>query len=166
MVFVRFLLSGLLAWALTSYALSADAAQAQNDSDAHLETARLLVRELGREEAFRQRVDAVVPLVAENFVGNRSDVTLEQRQRLHAVIAELLNAAYPDFEEVTARVYARRFSTDELIELRAFYSTDLGQKINRELPFIFEEMQTEAAPIFGTILASEIDQITATLDSE
>jgi hypothetical protein len=69
----------------------------------------------GRAEAERQ-YDALALLILEDFKARMSD---------------LIDAA--------AIIYARNFSTEDLLALNAFYKTPLGQRLLQKLPTVTQE---------------------------
>jgi hypothetical protein len=87
----------------------------------------------GRAEVDRQ-YDALVPLMLEGFKARMSELT-----------------------DAPAIIYARNFSTEDLLALNAFYKTPLGQRLLQKLPTVTQETML-AGGKFGRSVGEDLEK--------
>jgi hypothetical protein len=89
-----------------------------------------------------QQVSAILPGVIKNqkpaIVQGSADVE-RQYEALAPLILEGVKARMPELFDAAAIIYARNFSIEDLIALKAFYNTPLGQRLLQNLPTVTQE---------------------------
>jgi uncharacterized protein len=88
------------------------------------------------------QLKAILPIILQNLkpaiVRNRPEVDRDFDEVARHFM-EGFDARINEAIALTAAVYARNFSADELRELTAFYRTPLGQKMLQKLPVVMQE---------------------------
>jgi hypothetical protein len=132
------MINRFLAIAAVLMSLCASAAQAQAPTPAALATARELIQTKGGSAMF----DPVIVSMVEQTKGallqtnpqlakDLNDVAVQLRTEFAARKSELLDH--------TAKLYADRFSEQELKDLLAFYKSPLGKKMTTIEPQVLDE---------------------------
>jgi len=83
-------------------------------------------------EVFRNQL---VPAIQRENPGERERIREIVREEIGATMDELL----PDLMAVTATVWAKHFTTEEIRGLTDFYRTPLGQKLIEKQPIVMQE---------------------------
>ena len=137
-----------------SLSMSGPVAAQQQPTPAAVTAARELLALKGGDVVFTPIVSGVVETVKNVFVptnpnlGNElNEVATKLRKDYESKRAELLNEV--------ARVYAERFSEQELKALVAFYKSPLGRKMAMEEPAIIDESMRRAQT-WGDALSGEV----------
>jgi uncharacterized protein len=88
------------------------------------------------------QIKAVLPAIIQSLkpaiVQNRPQVERDFDDIAQRLL-EAFNARVSELIALSAAIYARNFSVDELRELTAFYRTPLGQKVLQKLPAVTQE---------------------------
>lgn len=127
-------------WLAGSLAFSAPiAASAQEITPEHLDIAQQYVQLTDTSLVYQNSVLSVLKRVADAIAPQNPDISREIVEEARDLAQEYLdgdNKLYPQF----ARIYALRFTPEELEEILAFYRSDVGKKliknnlgINRDL---------------------------------
>ena len=136
---MRVIFGGLLAL-MMSVGLSVSAfAQSDADYQARLDLSREISTEMLSFEAHEAAVETSIPLLRMSYE-TIPGVSMRQVQAALDLTEEILVGIYPETIEANAEIYAARFSLEELQALHAFNQSEMGQKMNRELPSIMREM--------------------------
>jgi hypothetical protein len=154
------ILTGLSA-ALLALTLSFGAhAQAEPDA-ARLSLATEIARAASTEADYRQALDSTMPVVRQMFAASVPGATTEQLDEVVVVMTDILMSTYDDVLAAMANSYAQRFTEAELVELRDFYRTELGQKMIGEMPEIMQEMASLGEQLGEAAVSREIARIQA-----
>lgn len=126
---------------LAAIALIATPQAGAQDSDAAARQAlaREIVLATTTEDLYRASMDPILPLVRDSFAASMPGATSQQLDEVTEILIEIIMETYDEMIEETAGIYASRFTEDELRELLAFHQTEIGQKVNSELPAIMQE---------------------------
>jgi hypothetical protein len=76
---------------------------------------------------------------------------------LPAIVNSVIDENIPTFKQAAVLIYHKHFSHDELKQMIAFYSTDLGRKTIRVMPTLLQESM-RAGQQWGQLLAPEIER--------
>jgi hypothetical protein len=89
-----------------------------------------------------QQLSAILPGMIKNLkpsiVQGRAEVDREY-DALAPFILEGFRKRMSELSDAAAIIYARNFSTEDLIALSAFYKTPLGQRLLQKLPTVTQE---------------------------
>ena len=89
-----------------------------------------------------QQLSAILPGLIKNLkpsiVQGRAEVD-RQYDALAPFILEGFKERMSELSDAAAIIYARNFSTEDLIALSAFYKTPLGQRLLQKLPTVTQE---------------------------
>lgn len=89
-----------------------------------------------------QQLSAILPGLIKNLkpsiVQGRAEVD-RQYDALAPIILEGFKERMSELSDAAAIIYARNFSTEDLIALSAFYKTPLGQRLLQKLPTVTQE---------------------------
>jgi len=90
-----------------------------------------------------EQLSAVLPGIIKNLkpsiVQGRSEVD-RQYDALVPFMLDGFKARMSELSDAAAIVYARNFSTEDLLALGAFYKTPLGQRLLQKLPTVTQEI--------------------------
>jgi hypothetical protein len=131
--------AGALVIALSAFGTAAMAqAPSPSPSPANVQIARDFVIASGATRAF----EGVVPSILQQSLG----VFVQQNPDLQKELTEAVKSFAPEFEkrgsdiiDIIARVYASRFTEQELKEILAFYRSAVGKKFVGQQPSVLEE---------------------------
>jgi uncharacterized protein len=123
--------------------LSAPLATAQVASQAPSAEALAAAKELVLTIHLDQQLSAILPGIIKNLkpsiVQGRSEVD-RQYDALAPFMLEGFKARMSELTDAAAIVYARNFSTEDLLALSAFYKTPSGQRLLQKLPTVTQEI--------------------------
>lgn len=151
--FARIAMAAMLAGGSLVLSAAPGAAQ-QQPSPAAVAAARELLILKGGDVVFSPIVSGVVETVKNVFVPTNPNLGVE----LNEVAAKLRKDYEPKRAELlneVARVYAERFSEQELKALIAFYKSPLGRKMAMDEPAIIDESMRRAQT-WGDALSGEV----------
>jgi hypothetical protein len=124
---------------LASACLGSVAAQAQQQpSPAAVALARDVILAKGVNGIVEPVVRGVIENVKNTFVPTNPNLTRELND-VAAILHKELDGKSSEVIDQMARVYATRFSEQELKDLLAFYKSPLGQKYLKEEPLAIDE---------------------------
>lgn len=133
-------------------------AHAQDVPAEQLQAARAAISALGLTNQF----DNILPTIADN---QKRELILTypnlEKEISETVDSNALSLAprRADLEREAALVYAKSFSTEELKEIAAFYSSDVGKKFIKDGPVALREM-AKAADIWASGIARDLSKQT------
>jgi hypothetical protein len=134
--------------------ISADAARAQQASPTAIATAKELMKVKGADTTWLPLVRGVIERAKVVFL--QSNPTLGKD--LNEVAAKLVTDLYPRSSELLneiAKLYATRFTEQELKDALAFYKSPLGHKLLTEEPKVLEQSMKDAQS-FADKLSDEV----------
>jgi hypothetical protein len=107
-----------------------------------------------------EQLSAVLPGIIKNLkpsiVQGRSEVD-RQYDALAPFLLEGFKARMSELSDAAAIVYARNFSTEDLLALGAFYKTPLGQRLLQKLPTVTQEIMLVGGK-FGRSVGEEMQK--------
>ncbi len=130
------------------------AAQAQDYTESHLKAAREAMTALNASDQF----DTILPSLAKELQGQLTAKNPNLEELIATTVQEKaleLVGRRTALEDEIARVFAKIFTEEELTAITAFYNTEAGKKMNRELPIVTREMG-KAAEIWQRGLARDL----------
>lgn len=123
-----------------------------------LRTGAALLRQLERDPRFR---------MARSKNPQQFDAVFKRVGAMQASAAErALVGVEPEAARAAADAYARAFTTAELRQLIAFYTTPLGRKLRERLPAITQETQAAMQSRIGPRIADEMRKIAPQMQDE
>jgi hypothetical protein len=130
----------VMVMALAGACLGTVAAQAQQQpSPAVIAMARELILAKGVSSIVDPAVRGVIESVKNTFIPTNPNLTRELNDVALMLHKELDGKGSSDVIDQMARVYASRFTEQELKDLLAFYKSPLGQKYLKEEPLAIDE---------------------------
>ena len=134
----------------------------------HDNAIRLLIEETGALEIGTQFAEAVVIQMSQNLRQAQRDIDPRAfdiiRDEVLTTITEQMESG--SFEELIVPIYAKYFSLEEVLELLAFYRTELGRKTIAVMPTLTQESM-EAGQAWGMALGPTIGRrVSASLRRE
>ncbi len=124
------LLLVLTTLALTSMALT-NATTAQELSPAHLALAQRYVQLTDKSQIYERALIETGISTMRTILSQNPEITDQVSAAIGEIIKQYADRKGELFEEF-ARIYALRFTQEELTEIVAFYESDIGQKLARE----------------------------------
>ncbi len=148
---------------------TAPRAQETASGDASESEKRAAIRELIEVSQQRQLVlqmqQALESRVLPNMdgvAGSREDASAIIHEELTATASDMIG----DLVEVSADVWGRHFTIDEIRELTEFYRTPLGQKLLEKQPLIMQEGMQAGQMVSRKIFSEASRRIEARLKDE
>lgn len=115
-------------------------------------------RELLATMRFSDQFKAIMPVIIQNLkpaiVQNRPEVERDF-DTLMPTLLESMTARLDELSDLTASVYARNFTAEELRDVTAFYRTPTGEKFLQRLPTVTQQSMALGQK-FGQTVASEL----------
>ena len=124
--------------ALVTVLLCAAPVRAEQPSPETLAAARDLVTTLKSAELLKSVLPTFMQSMKPAIVQDRPAVEKDY-DALVPVMIEIATSRLSEYAELVARLYAVNFTTSELRDLRAFYSSPIGQKLVATLPTITQQ---------------------------
>jgi uncharacterized protein len=137
--------------------LSAPLARAQvPPSPEALAAAKELVVTMHLDEQFAAVLPGVVKNMKPTIVQGRSEID-RQYDVLAPILIDGFKARISELSDAAAIVYARNFSTEDLLALSAFYKTPLGQRVLQKTPTVTQEIMVVGGK-FGKSIAEDMQK--------
>lgn len=124
--------------ALVTVLLCAAPVRVEQPSPETLAAARDLVTTLKSAELLKSVLPTFMQSMKPAIVQDRPAVEKDY-DALVPVMIEIATSRLSEYAELVARLYAVNFTTSELRDLRAFYSSPIGQKLVAKLPTITQQ---------------------------
>ena len=124
----RSMLRVLAALALTVL-LGTGVAKAQAIDPQALDLSRKIAALTNAQATGDQVLSLIVPQLTELVVRANPGKEAEARAIMDQKVAPAMREMLPEMVEMTAQIYARHFTVQELTQLTEFYGTSLGQKL-------------------------------------
>ena len=134
----RSILRAVTALALTVL-LGTSLAKAQEIDPQALELSRKIAALTNAQATGDQVLSLIMPQLTELVVRANPGKEAEARSIMDQKVAPAMREMLPEMVEMTAQIYARHFSVDELTQLTEFYGTPLGQKLIQTQPALIAE---------------------------
>lgn len=147
----RFVRSTGLALALAMAALPA---RAQDFSESHLAAARETISAAKADQQF----DTILPLLAEQAKALFQRSNPAAVQDIDAVVNDValqLAQRRPELDRELERVWAARFSEEELKEISAFYTSPVGKKFGEAMSTVIQD-SVRSAGIWRDAISTEL----------
>ena len=129
-------------------------AGAQAPAPETLAAAKDLVVIMHLDEQFAAVLPGIIKNLKPSIVQGRSEVD-RQYDVLAPILLDGFKARISELSEAAAIVYARNFSTEDLIVLGAFYKTPTGQRLLQKLPTVSQEIMLVGGK-FGKSVAEDM----------
>jgi hypothetical protein len=143
----------LAGFALALALLTAPAA-AEDFSESHILAARETIAAARASEQF----DQILPVLADQAKAlfQRSNPSLVgEIDEVVSTVALDLAKRRPELERELERVWAARFTEEELKEISAFYASPVGQKFGKNMPLVIQD-SVRSAGIWRDAVSTEI----------
>jgi hypothetical protein len=129
--------------ALTTLALTvllgASLAKAQEFDPQALELSRKVAALTNAQTTGDQMLSLIMPQLTELVVRANPGKEDAARAIMDQKVVPAMRAMLPEMAELTAQIYARHFTVEELTQLTEFYGTPLGQKLIQTQPALIAE---------------------------
>ncbi|WP_181702164.1 DUF2059 domain-containing protein [Chthonobacter albigriseus] len=140
--------------ALVAALLGTSPVLSQDYAESHLAAARATIAAAHASEQF----DQILPVLADQAKAlfQRSNPSLVQE--IDAVVNQIaleLAKRRPELDRELERVWAARFTEDELKEITAFYSSAVGMKFGQNMPLVIQD-SIRSASIWRDALSTEL----------
>jgi hypothetical protein len=140
--------------ALVAALLLAAPVRAESPPPETLAAARDLVTTLKSADLLKSVLPTFMQSMKPAIVQGRPAVEKDY-DALVPVMIDVATSRLSEYAELVARVYAVNFTTSELLELQAFYSTPIGQKLVAKLPTITQQSLVVGQQ-WGKVLADDL----------
>ena len=127
--------AGLVGMALLASALLTTSPAAADDREA---LARQLTEQIGVTEVASRMMVAMTPLMREQIRASVPQLTETQLDEVVAIMMVEFQSAETELTEMIVGLYASEFTEAELVEVIAFYQTDLGLMMLERMPALAE----------------------------
>jgi uncharacterized protein len=134
----RSMLRVVTALALTVL-LGTSLARAQQVDPEALELSRKIAALTNAQATGDQVLSLIMPQLTELVVRANPGKEAEARTMMDQKVAPAMREMLPEMVEMTAQIYARHFTVEELTQLTEFYGTPLGQKLIQTQPALIAE---------------------------
>ena len=119
--------------------VSASMAKAQDVDPQALELSRKIAALTNAQAAGDQVLSMIMPKLTELVVRANPGMEAQARDLMDSEVTPAMRELLPEMVELTAQIYARHFTVDELTQLTDFYGTPLGQKLIQTQPALIAE---------------------------
>lgn len=119
--------------------LGASLAKAQEIDPQGLELSRKIAALTNAQATGDQVLSLIMPQLTELVVRANPGKEAEARTIMDQKVAPAMREMLPEMVEMTAQIYARHFTVEELTQLTDFYGTPLGQKLIQTQPALIAE---------------------------
>jgi hypothetical protein len=136
--------------------LSAPLVRAQAPSPETLAAAKELIVTMHLDEQFSAVLPGMIKNIKPTIVQGRAEVDREY-DALVPFLLEGFKARMSELSDAAAIVYARNFSTEDLLALSAFYKTPSGQRLLQKLPTVTQEIMV-AGGKFGKSVGEDMQK--------
>jgi hypothetical protein len=119
--------------------VSASMAKAQDVDPQALELSRKIAALTNAQATGDQVLSMIMPKLTELVVRANPGMEAQARDLMDSEVTPAMRELLPEMVELTAQIYARHFTVDELTQLTDFYGTPLGQKLIQTQPALIAE---------------------------
>jgi hypothetical protein len=106
---------------------------------ATLDAALDLQKATGTQERMESTVDLVLPAMLQMLKQTNADISQSTLNAFTDAFRAEMKASIPEVLNETACIAARHYTLSEIQQIRAFYATDIGQKMLKETPELMKE---------------------------
>jgi hypothetical protein len=96
---------------------------------AHVNVALDFIKEAGTMKGYLDTIDITYQQIIERIREINAPQSDQAATSFKRMLREELNREVPALEAVLAEVYAERFAVEELVQLKNFFKTPVGQKL-------------------------------------
>ena len=149
-VILAFLAAGIYLWAQQQSSLGQAARQNRADQEARRQAVMALVQEIMPREMFDRMMSQMLAGASRQMQAQMQNDGVALPPDFEAKMKRVVGSvvSYDEMMQWNAEIYSKRFTLDEIKDLRSFYQTPLGQKITRQMPEIMNDVMTK---VTGTI---------------
>ncbi|HEY3148837.1 MAG TPA: DUF2059 domain-containing protein [Dongiaceae bacterium] len=119
--------------------VSASMAKAQDVDPQALELSRKIAALTNAQATGDQVLSMIMPKLTELVGRANPGMEAQARDLMDSEVTPAMRELLPEMVELTAQIYARHFTVDELTQLTDFYGTPLGQKLIQTQPALIAE---------------------------
>ena len=119
--------------------LGTSLARAQEIDPQALDLSRKIAALTNAQATGDQVLSLIMPQLTELVVRANPGKEAEARTIMDQKVAPAMREMLPEMVEMTAQIYARHFTVEELTQLTEFYGTALGQKLIQTQPALVAE---------------------------
>jgi uncharacterized protein len=119
--------------------LGTSLARAQQVDPQALELSRKIAALTNAQATGDQVLSLIMPQLTELVVRANPGKEAGARTIMDQKVAPAMREMLPEMVEMTAQIYARHFTVEELTQLTGFYGTPLGQKLIQTQPALIAE---------------------------
>ena len=119
--------------------LGTSLARAQEIDPQALDLSRKIAALTNAQATGDQVLSLIMPQLTELVVRANPGKESEARTIMDQKVAPAMREMLPEMVEMTAQIYARHFTVEELTQLTEFYGTPLGQKLIQTQPALVAE---------------------------
>ena len=130
--------------------------QAQELSPSHIAAAKKAISATNATTKLNDILPKSAAQLTGQLIGNRPDIEAEITNFVNESALEIAPRR-GDLEKEVAKIYARVFTEDELLNINEFFVTDAGKKFLRELPLVVREIE-KASRVWGTGVNRDLSQ--------
>jgi hypothetical protein len=128
------------------------ARQNRTEQQARRQAVLELVQEITPRDVFERMMNQMYDATSAQFQAQMQrqgttvppDYSAKMKRVMQAVMS------YDEMMQWSAEIYAKRFTVDEIHQLRDFYRSPLGQKMVRQMPEIMTDVMTRVSGIITT----------------
>jgi hypothetical protein len=124
-----------IAWLMTAFQPLVAAAI---DAEKHAEI-EVLLKEMGTLENMDHMVDIIVPTIIGNFRKVNPNIPEATWNELILVAVDEAKKSAPELKKPLITIYDSSFTTEEIKQLVAFYSSPIGHKIATQMPELMQQ---------------------------
>ena len=146
--------TALRAWVIALAMAVAAPASAQAPTESHLQAAWTAVRAVGADYLFDEALLDIADRLGIEMKDNRPDLSIEIDELIYDVALELVPRRL-DLNNEVSRLWAGTFSESELNEITAFYTSDIGEKLNS----LFAAMQRDTLRLLDAWYQRTMDEV-------
>jgi uncharacterized protein len=114
-------------------------ARAQQVDPEALDLSRKIAALTNAQATGDQVLSLIMPQLTELVVRANPGKEADARTMMDQKVAPAMREMLPEMVEMTAQIYARHFTVEELTQLTEFYGTPLGQKLIQTQPALIAE---------------------------
>jgi len=143
-VILCFLAAGIVICAQQA-SLGQAAAENLAEKQARRQAVMALVQEITPREMYDRMMNQMLDGASRQLQAQMQSQGTALPPDFNAKMKRVVNSlvSYDEMIQWSAEIYGKRFTLDEIKELRSFYHTPLGQKITRQMPDIMNDIMVK-----------------------
>ena len=151
-VILAFLAAGIYLWAQQQSSLGEAARKNRADLEARRQAVLALVHEITPREMFdrmmTQMLEGASRQMQAQMQSEGTALPPDFEVKMKRVVTSVVT--YDEMMQWSADIYSKRFTLDEIQQMRNFYHTPLGEKITRQMPEIMNDVMVKVTQTITT----------------